>query len=177
MDLDIRLKEMRKNYANLPCGPWKFIEGDDFDHWQLYSPVTAESLVQDDSGVQVSDELIYFLENGLNDIVFLLSIIRQQQEIIGNEMKNKDCKNSLSLREIEDNLIREMLEEKIGFLEMDDLIYPPCKKCGASHGMGIENMETGVIEPIDMCRDCLWIGTAVPINVHITLDDLKNDRI
>lgn len=35
-------------------------------------------------------------------------------------------------------------------------VYPPCKECGASHGMGIENMESGVIEPIDICYDCLW---------------------
>lgn len=34
--------------------------------------------------------------------------------------------------------------------------YPPCKECGASHGMGIENMETGEITPIDICYDCLW---------------------
>ncbi len=34
--------------------------------------------------------------------------------------------------------------------------YPPCKKCGANHGMGIEDMQTGVITPIDTCRDCLF---------------------
>jgi hypothetical protein len=34
--------------------------------------------------------------------------------------------------------------------------YPPCKYCGASHGMGIEEMATGKIEPIDICYDCLW---------------------
>ena len=37
-----------------------------------------------------------------------------------------------------------------------ELIYPPCKKCGNSHGMGIENMETGEIEPIDICKKCLF---------------------
>ena len=39
---------------------------------------------------------------------------------------------------------------------MSEVIYPPCKYCGATHGMGIENMETGVIEPMDVCRDCLF---------------------
>ncbi len=34
--------------------------------------------------------------------------------------------------------------------------YPPCRKCGASHGMGIEEMSTGKIEPIDLCSPCLW---------------------
>lgn len=37
-----------------------------------------------------------------------------------------------------------------------ETVYPPCKKCGASHGMGIENMETGHIEPLDIWYDCLW---------------------
>ncbi len=56
---------------------------------------------------------------------------------------------------------------------MNDIIYPPCKKCGAAHGMGIENMETGVIEPLDICKNCLWMGTISPVNCHITLEDLK----
>lgn len=34
--------------------------------------------------------------------------------------------------------------------------YPPCKYCGASHGMGIEDMTTGEITPIDVCNTCLW---------------------
>jgi hypothetical protein len=34
--------------------------------------------------------------------------------------------------------------------------YPPCKYCGASHGMGIENMKTGEIKPLDICKECLW---------------------
>lgn len=37
-----------------------------------------------------------------------------------------------------------------------------CKKCGNVHGMGIENKETGSFEPIDICYDCLWMGTCVP---------------
>jgi hypothetical protein len=37
--------------------------------------------------------------------------------------------------------------------------YPLCRKCGKSLGMGIENMKTGVIEPIDLCYECLWAGT------------------
>ena len=34
--------------------------------------------------------------------------------------------------------------------------YPLCKYCGASHGMGIETIETGEITPIDICKDCLF---------------------
>jgi hypothetical protein len=33
-----------------------------------------------------------------------------------------------------------------------------CKKCGKEHGMGIEDMKTGEITPIDLCEDCLFEG-------------------
>lgn len=36
------------------------------------------------------------------------------------------------------------------------MILYDCKKCGAKHGMGIEDMETGNIEPIDYCKECLF---------------------
>lgn len=36
--------------------------------------------------------------------------------------------------------------------------YPPCRKCGKSHGMGVEEMSTGIITPIDLCYECLWEG-------------------
>jgi len=39
---------------------------------------------------------------------------------------------------------------------MADVIYPPCKYCGASHGMGVEEMATGIITPMDICYKCLW---------------------
>lgn len=39
---------------------------------------------------------------------------------------------------------------------MKEIIYHPCKYCGKSHGMGIENMLTGEIKPIDICGECLW---------------------
>ena len=32
--------------------------------------------------------------------------------------------------------------------------YPPCKYCGDSHGMGIKEMSTGKITPLDMCDKC-----------------------
>jgi hypothetical protein len=41
----------------------------------------------------------------------------------------------------------------------DELVYPPCKKCGKSHGMGVEDMKTGVITPIDVCSKCLFKWT------------------
>jgi hypothetical protein len=40
--------------------------------------------------------------------------------------------------------------------EDERIVYPPCKYCGAEHGMGIEHVESGKITPIDICYDCLW---------------------
>lgn len=33
--------------------------------------------------------------------------------------------------------------------------------------MGIENKETGSFEPIDICYDCLWMGTCVPFEGQV----------
>jgi hypothetical protein len=49
-----------------------------------------------------------------------------------------------------------------------EIIYHPCKKCGKSHGMGIEIMATGEIEPIDLCDDCLWFG----VKFNLITDDI-----
>lgn len=40
--------------------------------------------------------------------------------------------------------------------EFENVFYPPCKYCGHEHGMGIEDMSTGIIKPIDICYPCLW---------------------
>lgn len=56
-------------------------------------------------------------------------------------------------------------------------VYPPCRKCGAAHGMGIENMETGHIEPMDICYDCLWMGQYKLLATQITLDNLPDNLI
>lgn len=47
-----------------------------------------------------------------------------------------------------------------------------CTKCGKSHGMVVENSETGKIKPMDLCYDCLWFGTFNPIKKQISFDDL-----
>lgn len=56
---------------------------------------------------------------------------------------------------------------------MNEIIYPPCKKCGSSHGMGIEERDTGVITPIDLCYECLFENLMwKPIDTQIELFDL-----
>lgn len=46
-----------------------------------------------------------------------------------------------------------------------------CKKCHEHHEMGIGNRETGEFEPIDVCYDCLFIGTYQPVTVPIVLEE------
>lgn len=46
-----------------------------------------------------------------------------------------------------------------------------CKKCGCTHGMVIEEMATGKTESIDICKNCLFFGTYIPINEQIILKD------
>ena len=48
-----------------------------------------------------------------------------------------------------------------------------CIKCGELHGMGIENMETHDVEPIEYCRECLFPhNTYNPI--YLCLESLDN---
>ena len=53
------------------------------------------------------------------------------------------------------------------------LEYPPCRCCGKNHGMGLEDMETGEIKPLDICRDCLF--PPILFNPQIQLEDLNED--
>lgn len=55
---------------------------------------------------------------------------------------------------------------------MTELVYPPCKYCGASHGMGVEEMATGKIEPMDICYTCLW--KPLKINRQVSQVELQN---
>jgi len=34
--------------------------------------------------------------------------------------------------------------------------YPPCKKCGKAHGMGVEDTSTGIVTPLDICKECMF---------------------
>lgn len=57
---------------------------------------------------------------------------------------------------------------------MSKVIYPPCKHCGKSHGMGVEEMETGKITPMDICYDCLWSGVSFnQLEEQIELDNME----
>lgn len=38
-----------------------------------------------------------------------------------------------------------------------EVTYPPCRKCGKLHCMGVKEESTGKIDPMDICYDCLWM--------------------
>ena len=57
----------------------------------------------------------------------------------------------------------------------EEIIYPPCKICGKSHGMGIEERETGKIEPIDLCYDCLWGGVKFNVITENVFSELSSN--
>lgn len=58
---------------------------------------------------------------------------------------------------------------------MTEVIYPPCKYCGAAHGMGVKEMSTGKIEPMNICYKCLWKPLLVnPVIDPIALKDHIN---
>ncbi len=49
-----------------------------------------------------------------------------------------------------------------------------CKKCNQSHGMYLENMETGEAIPMDHCRTCLFEPQFNPLS-HITLESVEEE--
>lgn len=60
---------------------------------------------------------------------------------------------------------------------MQDIIYPPCKYCGSSHGMGIEEISNGKIDALDVCSNCLWNPIQrkiIDVLVFDNLEDMKN---
>ncbi len=60
----------------------------------------------------------------------------------------------------------------------EKIIYPPCKQCGKSHGMGVEDMQSGEITPIDLCYDCLWSGLEFKsLQEQVKLSDSEVDNI
>jgi hypothetical protein len=38
----------------------------------------------------------------------------------------------------------------------------PCKKCGKQHGLCLETMSTGHMEPLDICSECLFAPPNYP---------------
>ncbi len=55
--------------------------------------------------------------------------------------------------------------------------YHPCKTCGAIHGMGIEDMETGEMTPIHICETCLFSTNGeVPIQEKIEILAVNEEK-
>ncbi len=48
-----------------------------------------------------------------------------------------------------------------------------CVKCGRSHGMVVEDKESGECKAVDLCYDCMMIGTCDPIKEQIEIGSLS----
>jgi hypothetical protein len=46
-----------------------------------------------------------------------------------------------------------------------------CQKCGALHGMVLEDTKTGKTEPLDLCKNCMFYGTHIPLKEQVILKD------
>jgi hypothetical protein len=73
-EIEYILESLENKYSKLPKGPWKFSKGDNFDHWELWSPSEGEWLVQDDSDVTLSEDFIKFLCDAKNDMDILINV-------------------------------------------------------------------------------------------------------
>jgi hypothetical protein len=51
-----------------------------------------------------------------------------------------------------------------------------CKKCGKLHGMVLEEMATGKTGPLDICKDCMFYATAIPLTDQIHLTEMDADE-
>ena len=69
-----RIKEIKDRVASVPKGNWQYLEGDDFDHWQIYSHDYDIAMVQDDSGVPPDENFINFILHAREDLLFLLEL-------------------------------------------------------------------------------------------------------
>lgn len=56
-----RLVFIKNLLKSVPRGPWHYYCGDDFDHWQIWSPTDGITMVQDDSGVLPDTDFINFV--------------------------------------------------------------------------------------------------------------------
>lgn len=77
--LEKALQEIEERLKPMPPGPWKYMDGDALDHWQLWSdhPREGYHLVQDDSGVEPSPDFVKFLIHARTDMELLVKALRR----------------------------------------------------------------------------------------------------
>lgn len=68
-------EEVHRILSLVPPLPWHISNGDDFDHWQLWSSHEKEGchIVQDDSGVEPDPGFLEYLVKSREAIEYLLS--------------------------------------------------------------------------------------------------------
>lgn len=73
-----RIKEIEIIINSVPPTPWYYCEGDEFDHWEIWSgdKVYGRHLVQDDEGVPPDEDFIKFILQSKDIIKELLEHIK-----------------------------------------------------------------------------------------------------
>lgn len=89
MMTDQNLQGIYSILSQVPPLPWHFSEGDDFDHWELYSshPTKGYWMVQDDSGVPPDPGFITYvlcsrkiIEDLLKEVKYLKDQLEKTNE-------------------------------------------------------------------------------------------------
>lgn len=78
------IEEIQRVLDLVPLSPWGFHEGDDFDHWMIWSddPLTCRFLVDGDDGVPPDKRFIeYVLKSRAIIEKLLLEVKKNQREI------------------------------------------------------------------------------------------------
>lgn len=74
------LEEIEARLKAVPRGPWTYCQGSETDHWELWND--EESIVQDDSGVDPSTEVLEYISNSPTDTALLISALREAMEAL-----------------------------------------------------------------------------------------------
>lgn len=70
-------EEINRILNLVPCTPWSYSEGDDFDHWELWSCKECVHMVFDDSGVPPDKGFIEYVLKSREIIEMLLNEIKE----------------------------------------------------------------------------------------------------
>jgi hypothetical protein len=79
---DEEIKEIEDLLKRVPPSPWNYCNGDDFDHWEIWSsdPLEGYNMVQGDDGVPPDENFIEFVLKSRGIIEKLLSEVKNSRK-------------------------------------------------------------------------------------------------
>ncbi len=75
------IQEIKRILSLIPPLPWHYSKGDDFDHWELWSshPIKGYHMIQDDSGVEPSEDFLKYLVTSREIIEYLMDQMGKEE--------------------------------------------------------------------------------------------------